>query len=70
MIFLEINASEPLAGILANEPIYYGLLSSAVVYVVVSLMTRPTDPQVMRNWQRRVAGEAVPEEPAERVPAN
>ncbi|MGK3649817.1 sodium:solute symporter [Pseudarthrobacter enclensis] len=70
MIFLEINASEPLAGILANEPIYYGLLSSAVVYVVVSLMTRPTDPQVMRNWQRRVAGEAAPEEPAERVPAN
>jgi SSS family solute:Na+ symporter len=41
-----------------------------VVYVVVSLMTRPTDPQVMRNWQRRVAGEAAPEEPAERVPAN
>ena len=30
-------------GILANEPIYYGLLASLVAYVVVSLATKPTD---------------------------
>jgi SSS family solute:Na+ symporter len=56
MIVLEINAKAPLDGIFANEPIYFGLISSAVVYVAVSLLTKPTDPQVMRNWVRRVAG--------------
>ena len=57
MIVLEINAKAPLDGVFANEPIYYGLISSAVVYVAVSLLTKPTDPQVMRNWVRRVAGQ-------------
>ncbi len=57
MIVLEINAKAPLDGIFANEPIYYGLISSAVVYIAVSLLTKPTDPQVMRNWVRRVAGQ-------------
>ncbi len=57
MIVLEINAKAPLDGVFANEPIYFGLASSAVVYVVVSLLTKPTDPQVMRNWVRRVAGQ-------------
>ena len=56
MIVLEVNAKAPLDGVFANEPIYYGLIRSAVVYVAVSLLTRPTDPQVMRNWARRVAG--------------
>ena len=56
MIVLEVNAKAPLDGVFANEPIYYGLISSAVVYVAVSLLTRPTDPRVMRNWARRVAG--------------
>jgi SSS family solute:Na+ symporter len=69
MIILEINAKAPLDGIYANEPIYYGLLASAVVYVAVSLLTKPTDPQVMRNWQRRVAGQEAPEAPAEPVSA-
>ena len=58
MIILEINAEVPLDGIYANEPIYYGLLASAVVYIAVSLLTKPTDPAVMKNWHRRVAGEA------------
>jgi SSS family solute:Na+ symporter len=57
MIVLEINAKAPLDGVFANEPIYFGLISSAVVYVAVSLLTKPTDPQVMRNWVRRVAGQ-------------
>jgi SSS family solute:Na+ symporter len=68
MIILEINAKAPLDGIYANEPIYYGLLASAVVYVAVSLLTKPTDPQVMRNWQRRVSGQEAPEESPEAVP--
>src|SRR6476661_5061292 len=67
MIILEINAKEPLEGVFANEPIYYGLLASAVVYVAVSLLTKPTDPAVMKNWHERVAGGATAED--EKVPA-
>jgi len=70
MIILEVNADEPLAGVFANEPIYYGLISSAVVYIAVSLLTRPTEAHVMRNWQRRVAGQESQEESAERIAAN
>ncbi|WP_329033159.1 sodium:solute symporter [Streptomyces sp. NBC_01725] len=44
-------------GILANEPIYYGLLASLAVYLVVSLLTKPTDPAVLAAWRRRLAGE-------------
>ncbi|MFB6949210.1 sodium:solute symporter [Streptomyces niveus] len=44
-------------GILANEPIYYGLIASLVVYVVVSLATKPTDAAVLAAWRRRLAGE-------------
>ncbi|GAA1354969.1 sodium:solute symporter [Streptomyces beijiangensis] len=43
-------------GILANEPVYYGLLASLVMYVVVSLATPPTDPAVLANWRERLAG--------------
>jgi SSS family solute:Na+ symporter len=63
MIVLEINAKAPLDGVFANEPIYFGLITSAVVYVAVSLLTKPTDPQVMRNWRRRVAGQENEEVP-------
>jgi SSS family solute:Na+ symporter len=42
--------------VLANEPVYAGLAVSAVAYVVVSLLTRPTDPAVMREWTARLAG--------------
>ncbi|MDX3849225.1 sodium:solute symporter [Streptomyces sp. AK02-01A] len=44
-------------GILANEPIYYGLLASLAAYLVVSLATRPTDEEVLAAWRRRLAGE-------------
>ncbi|MEU3612892.1 sodium:solute symporter [Streptomyces sp. NPDC006872] len=47
-------------GLLANEPIYYGLLASLVAYVVVSLVTRPTDETVLQTWRRRLAGEPTP----------
>lgn len=54
-------------GILANEPVYYGLLISLGVYVVVSLATKPTDAQVLAAWRERLAGrgseEAEPETP-------
>ncbi|MER8067109.1 sodium:solute symporter [Streptomyces sp. NPDC094034] len=55
-------------GILANEPVYYGLLSSLAAYLIVSLATRPTDEAVLAAWRRRLAGEAddeTPETPSE-----
>ncbi|MFJ8556752.1 sodium:solute symporter [Streptomyces microflavus] len=52
-------------GILANQPIYYGLLSSLAVYVVVSLATPPTDAAALAAWRERVAGRGAPDpEPA------
>ncbi|MCP2254643.1 solute:Na+ symporter, SSS family [Prauserella aidingensis] len=43
-------------GLLANEPIYYGLGASLVVYVVVGLATPRTPESVMAAWDRRVSG--------------
>ena len=42
-------------GVMANAPIYIGLAVSAVVFVAVSLATRPTDPDVLRFWDERLA---------------
>lgn len=54
-------------GILADEPIYCGLLASLVVYVSVSLATPPTDAVTLAAWRERVAGRspdpAAPEAP-------
>lgn len=47
-------------GVLANEPVYFGLLASLVVYVIVSLATPATDPAVLRAWRERLAGRGVP----------
>lgn len=55
-------------GILANEPVYYGLLLSLAAYVVVSLATPATDEAVLAAWRERLAGRA-PELAAEPVPA-
>ncbi|MEU1280613.1 sodium:solute symporter [Streptomyces sp. NPDC005805] len=49
-------------GILANEPIYYGLIASLVTYTAVSLATRPTDPEVLAHWRERLAGRGGPDE--------
>ncbi|MGC5400681.1 sodium:solute symporter [Streptomyces sp. DT20] len=54
-------------GILANEPVYYGLLASLAVYVIVSLATKPTDAAVLAAWRERLAGRGGEPEPAERV---
>ncbi|CAM5621408.1 Putative sodium:solute symporter OS=Streptomyces griseus subsp. griseus (strain JCM 4626 / NBRC)OX=455632 GN=SGR_4787 PE=3 SV=1 [Streptomyces griseus subsp. griseus] len=43
-------------GILANQPIYYGLLASLTVYVVVSLATPLMDAAVLAAWRERLAG--------------
>jgi SSS family solute:Na+ symporter len=55
-------------GVLANEPIYYGLAVSLAAYVVTSLLTRPTDAAVLERWRRRLAGEAAAD-PDRRTPA-
>lgn len=53
-------------GVMANAPIYIGLAVSAVVFVAVSLATRPTDPEVLQVWDERLAAResAAPEERA------
>ncbi|MFF4898495.1 sodium:solute symporter [Streptomyces sp. NPDC001068] len=56
-------------GILANKPVYYGLLASLAAYVAVSLATRPTDATVLANWRERLAGRGAPELVSEPVPA-
>ncbi|MFD6868876.1 sodium:solute symporter, partial [Streptomyces koyangensis] len=59
-------------GILADQPIYYGLLASLAAYVVVSLLTPPTDPAVLATWRERLAGRGAPESagaPAEEADA-
>ncbi|MFI6276477.1 sodium:solute symporter [Streptomyces sp. NPDC050988] len=56
-------------GILANEPIYYGLLSSLAVYVIVSLATPATDAAVLAAWRERLAGRTS-EPVSESVPAH
>ena len=43
--------------IFANEPIYVGLASGLVVYVVGSLLSKPTASDVMAEWDRRSRGE-------------
>jgi SSS family solute:Na+ symporter len=55
-------------GILANEPVYYGLLASLAAYLAVSLATPATDAAVLTAWRERLAGRS-PELASEAVPA-
>lgn len=48
-------------GLLANEPIYFGLAASAVTFVVASLTTPATDPARLAAWDRRLRGESLEE---------
>jgi SSS family solute:Na+ symporter len=43
-------------GLLADQPIYFGLLASLVVYVAVSLATPRTAESVLHTWEQRLAG--------------
>ncbi|MGV0745797.1 sodium:solute symporter [Mycolicibacterium sp. XJ870] len=45
--------------VLANEPIYYGLASSLIAYVVVSLATTRTPAPVLQVWDDRLAGREI-----------
>jgi solute:Na+ symporter, SSS family len=49
-----------LGDIYANEPIYLGLASGLVVFVVGSLLSRPTAPEVLAEWDRRSRSEQAP----------
>ena len=44
-------------GLLANEPIYFGLAASAVTFVFVSLLTPTTDRARLDAWDQRLSGE-------------
>ncbi|MEU6800674.1 sodium:solute symporter [Streptomyces neyagawaensis] len=55
-------------GILANEPVYYGLLASLAAYLIVSLATPATDAAVLAAWRERLAGRT-PEPASAPVPA-
>ena len=41
--------------IFANPAIYLGLLASAIAYVVGSLVSKPTSPEVLAAWRERIA---------------
>ncbi|GAP46660.1 sodium:solute symporter [Streptomyces azureus] len=56
-------------GILANEPVHYGLLASLAGYLAVSLATPATDAAVLAAWRERLAGRP-PELASERVTAH
>jgi solute:Na+ symporter, SSS family len=45
-------------GLFANGPIIYGILTSLVVFVVVSLLTRQASEEEVAAWDRRVRGVA------------
>jgi hypothetical protein len=44
-------------GEVAPPPIYVGLASGLVMFVVDSLATKPTDPQVLAEWDCRSRGQ-------------
>lgn len=49
-------------GLFSNAPIIYGMLASLVVFVVVSLLTRPsTEEEDPEAWERRLKGSSVAE---------
>jgi SSS family solute:Na+ symporter len=50
--------------ILANEPIYAGLVSGLLVYIVGSLLSSPTPPDVLAEWDRRSRGRDIEAAPA------
>jgi Na+/proline symporter len=52
-----------LGDIYANDPVFYGLASGLMVFVVGSLTSTPTDPEVLAEWDRRSRGQS-----AETVP--
>ena len=58
-----------LSDVFANEPVYFGLGSGLVAFVVVSLSTRPTSPEVLASWDRRLEGKKPATEDQPTAPA-
>ena len=55
MVYLAlVDGQSAMDAILANEPIFAGLIGSLVVFVAVSLATAPTPAAVRAEWERRV----------------
>ncbi len=44
-------------GLLANSPIYGGLLASLATFVVVSLLTPKASPDEASAWEHRMTGQ-------------
>lgn len=42
-------------GMFANEPIYFSLVLSLLTYVIVSLVTKPTEAAVLNEWTKRLS---------------
>jgi len=61
----DFNVGQQIAvgDIFANEPIYVGLASGLVVFLVGSLLSKPTASHVMAEWERRSRGEGTAPEP-------
>ncbi|MGO2542653.1 MAG: sodium:solute symporter [Specibacter sp.] len=56
-------------GIYANEPIYFGLGSSLIVYAVVSLLSPETPAHIRKVWDDRLAAAATDSNPDEEAHA-
>lgn len=66
MLILYATSIIPSAdGIYANEPIYFGLIASLLVYVVVSLLTPATPAHIRKGWDDRLAAAATDSNPDE-----
>lgn len=66
---LVVIAAMIVSGVDANAPIYAGLRTSLLVYVVVSLSTAPPPERVLREWGERVAGTGAHEQDSARTNA-
>ncbi|MBJ8346680.1 sodium:solute symporter [Antrihabitans sp. YC2-6] len=49
-----------LGDVLANEPVYVGLITALAAFVAVSLLTKPTPANVMAIWTARSSGKPEP----------
>jgi len=58
MIVLEIQAENKFDGVYANEPIYFGLIASALTFILVSAFSKATDSSVLQHWNLRVSGKS------------
>ena len=54
--------------VLANEPVYVGLVAALIAFVAVSLITPRTPANIMAIWIARSSGKPEPESEATPVP--